>query len=177
MGTVEKYADFLQKNGRDNPCDKRPFEFPVWPQWLGASPEPYVVYLSFSDCVRALDLRHEMAPHSLKDEAAEEQIQFLKDNADEDGADFFLAAAYATVEKKKVKRSYAPTTQTHTLYSSDGKKAHGTKRELVALTGLTSRRVNDLVSWRRDYASGWALTAERAAEGPRRGGRPRKTEA
>lgn len=119
-----------------------------------------------------------MAPHSLKDEAAEEQIQFLKDNAEEeDGSDFFLAAAYATVTKKKVKRSYAPTTQKHTLYRHDGTKAHGTKRELVALTGLTSRRVNDLVSCRRDYASGWALTAERAAEGPKRGGRPRKTKA
>lgn len=174
MGTPKEYVDFLAKKSRDNPCDRRPFEFSVWPSWLGPTPEPCVVYMSFSDCVRALEMRCQMAPTSKKEEAEEEQIAFLTDNMDEEGAEFFLFTTVMGEKPKATRRTYAPTTQEHTLFSRDGRTARGTKKELVALTGLTSRRVADLVGGSRSYANGWATTPARAFEGPRKPGRPRK---
>ena len=178
MSAVKKYYDFLEKRGQENPSDEKPFGFCVWPQWLGETERDLsecCVFMSFLDCVRALDLLVDMAPGPYKDMAAEDQIRFLEDNADEEESEFFLAAAFAGIEKKKQRPTQKRYKKKHVLFHRDGASETGTQSELSKKTGLAFARVSDVVNGRRQYASGWSLTKERALEGPRKPGRPRKT--
>lgn len=61
-----------------------------------------------------------------------------------------------------------------TLFHSSGASATGTRKELVALTGLSYERVRDLLTKRRRYALGWSASALEAKKGPGAPGRPRK---
>ncbi|WP_347138854.1 hypothetical protein [Paracoccus sp. SSK6] len=61
-----------------------------------------------------------------------------------------------------------------TLFHSSGASATGSRQDLVALTGLHYERVRDLLTGRRRYASGWALSAKEARKGPATPGRKNK---
>lgn len=62
----------------------------------------------------------------------------------------------------------------HTLHHSSGAKAQGTRKELIAATGLSVQRVKDLIARRRRYSKGWAATAAEARRGRLPAGRKPK---
>ncbi|MFC3088506.1 hypothetical protein [Tabrizicola soli] len=64
--------------------------------------------------------------------------------------------------------------QIHTFHHTSGAKAQGTRRELVAATGLSVQRVKDLIAGRRRYSKGWAATAAEAHRGRLPAGRKPK---
>lgn len=61
-----------------------------------------------------------------------------------------------------------------TLHHASGASATGTRKDLARLTGLHYERVRDLLTGRRRFALGWALTAAEARKGPDTPGRKRK---
>lgn len=64
--------------------------------------------------------------------------------------------------------------QIHTFHHTSGAKAQGTRRELVAATGLSVQRVKDLIAGRRRYSKGWATTEGEAKRGRLPAGRKPK---
>ncbi|MCZ8080304.1 MAG: hypothetical protein O9289_17465 [Rhodobacteraceae bacterium] len=55
--------------------------------------------------------------------------------------------------------------QIHTFHHTSGAKAQGSRRELVAATGLSVQRVKDLIAGRRRFSKGWATTEGEAKRG------------
>lgn len=66
------------------------------------------------------------------------------------------------------------STSVHTLYSRNGESVSGTLTKLPDLVGLPYDRVRDLVTTRRRYIKGWAISPEEAKRGYLPAGRPRK---
>lgn len=64
--------------------------------------------------------------------------------------------------------------QIHTFHHTSGAKAQGTRRELVAATGLSVQRVKDLIAGRRRFSKGWATTEGEAKRGRLPAGRKPK---
>jgi len=64
--------------------------------------------------------------------------------------------------------------QQHTFHHISGAKAQGTRRELVAATGLSVQRVKDLIAGRRRFSKGWATTEGEAKRGRLPAGRKPK---
>jgi hypothetical protein len=64
--------------------------------------------------------------------------------------------------------------QIHTFHHSSGAKAQGTRRELIAATGLSVQRVKDLIAGRRRFAKGWATAESEAKRGRLPAGRKPK---
>lgn len=157
------YVDYVMQHATDKPSDDTPFEL------LGG-------YVSAQTWVRAktLGLDELQKEHrvGIARAYAKDIVRALRRSPALKECAGVLRERAEQLAGLAVHGNQDPTLRT--LHHISGLSATGTRSELGRLTGLSYDRVRDLLTRRRPYALGWALTAERARKGPGAPGRPRK---
>ncbi|WP_296643031.1 hypothetical protein [Roseinatronobacter sp.] len=171
---IEKYLNFLQKNGVEQRTDDKPFAHVVMPSILKKEKNGFCVFLSFEDKKTVLEMLAHEAPESLREEATFDLIDFLEANDAEDEAQMWRILLIADKPQKLKKKTLY---KTHlTLFHKDGRKLTDNRKNLIEKTGLSYTSITELTQGRKRQVKGWALTRENAAMPARGRGRPRKTQ-
>jgi hypothetical protein len=153
---TDTLLDFVARNGADTYSRDTPWK--LLGGWFGAAQWAQAQHF-YLDSVAAL-----VGAGGVRRHARDIQRQLaLKANAALAAVDHTLVERVARLSNPEEHGN--ADVRIHTLYHTSGARAEGTRRELMAATGLSVQRVKDLIAGRRRFSKGWAKTEVEAKRG------------